>query len=135
MQEKVSNKIVCDLCKTEFPMTRDCLKEESVTLEKDGLKHDVVLTFLFCPRCGKSYPVIMDDLETLQILSEYKIYMAHRADYIKKSKPLPQKLQEKCIWYRRKLSFKRHQLAEKFNGAFYQYEGDTIQLDFCYREQ
>ena len=126
------NNTVCDICHYQFQVSRDNLKEENVTLEKDGLAHDVVLTYLRCPSCGKRYPVIMDDAETLPILHELKDCMMRRMKFYGNQKPVPQKLQEKYTKLNRKLDFRRQQLAEKFNGALYQSEGDTIQLDYRY---
>ena len=126
------NTTVCDLCHHQFQVSRDTLKEENVTLEKDSLAHDVVLTYLCCPSCGKRYPVVMDNAETLSLLRELKDCMVRRMKFYGKQKPVPQKLQEKYTKLNRKLDFKRHKLAEKFNGALYQFEGDTIQLDYRY---
>lgn len=126
------NNTVCDICHYQFQVSRDNLKEENVTLEKDGLAHDVVLTYLRCPSCGKRYPVIMDDAETLPLLHELKDCMMRRMKFYGNQKPVPQKLQEKYTKLNRKLDFRRQQLAEKFNGALYQSEGDTIQLDYRY---
>ena len=126
------NKTVCDICHQQFQVSRDTLKEETVILEKDGLTHNVVLTYLRCSNCGKRYPVIMDDADTLPILRELKDCMIRRMKFYGNQKPVPQKLQEKYTKLNRKLDFKRQQLAEKFNGALYQSEGDTIQLDYRY---
>lgn len=126
------NNTVCDICHYQFQVSRDNLKEENVTLEKDGLAHDVVLTYLRCPSCGKRYPVIMDNAETLPLLHELKDCMMRRMKFYGNQKPVPQKLQEKYTKLNRKLDFRRQQLAEKFNGALYQSEGDTIQLDYRY---
>lgn len=127
-----SNETFCDICNERIRITKDTLKEENVTLKKDNLSHDVVLTYLCCPSCGKVYPVIMDDKVTLPILHKLRDCMARRMKFYGKQKPIPQKLQEKYTELSRKLNFKRQQLAEKFNGAFYQSEGDTIQLDYRY---
>lgn len=126
------NNVVCDLCQHQFQVSQDTLKEENVTLEKDGLAHDVVLTYLYCPNCGKRYPVIMDNSETLPILHELRDCMMRRMRFYRNQKPVPQKIQEKYTKLNRKLDFRRQQLAEKFNGALYQSEGDTIQLDYRY---
>lgn len=126
------NNTVCDICHYQFQVSRDNLKEENVTLEKDGLAHDVVLTYLCCPSCGKRYPVIMDDADTLPILRELRDCMMRRMKFYGTQKSVPQKLQEKYTKLNRKLDFRRQQLAEKFNGALYQSEGDTIQLDYRY---
>ena len=126
------NNTVCDICHYQFQVSRDNLKEENVTLEKDGLAHDVVLTYLRCPSCGKRYPVIMDNAETLPLLHELRDCMMRRMKFYGNHKPVPQKLQEKYTKLNRKLDFRRQQLAEKFNGALYQSEGDTIQLDYRY---
>nr|DAE38874.1 MAG TPA: MqsA [Caudoviricetes sp.] len=127
-----SNETLCDICNEKIRITKDTLKEENVTLKKDNLSHDVVLTHLRCPSCGKVYPVIMDDKTTLPILRELRGCMVRRMKFYGKQKPIPQKLQEKYTKLNRKLDFKRQQLAEKFNGALYQSEGDTIQLDYRY---
>lgn len=58
--------------------------------------------------------------------------MVHRMKFYGKQKPVHQKLQEKYTKLNRKLDFRRQKLAEKFNGALYQSEGDTIQLDYRY---
>jgi hypothetical protein len=137
-QKKVSklplpdNNTVCDLCHHQFKVSRDTLKEENVTLEKDGLAHDVVLTYLCCPGCGKRYPVVMDDQTTLNLLEELRPIVAKRMKQAKRGynlSPALTKKVEKLTW---KLNFKRQQLAERFNGALYQSEGDTIQLDYRY---
>lgn len=131
---KVDNRVVCALCKTSITLRRDKLKEDRVTLEKEcngsKIQHDVVLTQLMCPNCGKSYVVLVDDEDTLDILSELKGYAIKRMKYFVNQKPVPKKLQQKYSQLDRKLDFKRQKLAEKFDGALYQIEGDTIQLDY-----
>lgn len=129
---KFDTKTVCDICHHQFQVSRDTLKEENITIEKDGLAHDVVLTYLYCPNCGKRYPVIMDNSETLPILHELKDCMMRRMKFYGKQKPVPQKLQEKYTKLNRKLDFKRQQLAEKFNGSFYQTDEGKEQLEYRY---
>lgn len=51
-----NNSTVCDLCHQQFQVSRDTLKEENVTLEKDGLTHDVVLTLLVFLQLGQKIP-------------------------------------------------------------------------------
>lgn len=132
-----NNTTVCDLCKRQFNVTKDSLREETVVLHKvlgEGIEtaHEVKLTFLICPSCGKHYPVIMDDETTLPLLAELRETLRRCMKFARKGNPIPSKLQEKYTKLNRKLDFKRQKLAEKFNGALYQSEGDTIQLDYRY---
>ena len=133
-----SNTTVCDLCKRQFNVTKDSLREETVVLHKvlgEGIEtaHEVKLTFLSCPSCGKNYPVIMDDETTLPLLAELRETLGRRMKFARKGNPIPSKLEEKYKKLNRKLDFKRHQLAEKFAESFYQLEdGTTQQLDYRY---
>lgn len=126
------NTVTCDICNNPFRLKQNTLKEETVTLEKDDWKQEVSLTYLKCPNCGKRYPVIVDDSSTLPILQELRECMSRRIQYYRRTGSIPQKLNEKYNKLNKKLDFKRRQLAEKFNGALYQSEGDTIQLDYRY---
>ena len=131
-----SNAVTCDLCHRRFQVSKETLKDKWVTLcmEKGSIKinHEVLMTFLCCPLCGKRYVVIVDDCDTLPILQELKEVMARKLKFSSKKKPIPQKLTEKYNRLNRKLDFKRQRLAKKFDGALYQSEGDTIQLDYRY---
>lgn len=136
MKDKLPSKtVVCDLCHQEFELTRDSLRDEKTLLNKDGETHEVTLTYLSCPKCGKQYPVVMDDEETLPILEKLQRVTIHSATYLRVYGKIPYKLRKKKLNLNWKLDFKRQQLAKKFNGALYQYEGDTIQLDYCYHAQ
>lgn len=127
--------IECDICHSEFTVTPDTLREETVTLMQDGKEAVCILTFLRCPICGKSYPVLLDDTETEKMAQELRACLARRMKYASKHKPIPDKLQNKLARLTKKLDFNRQRLAEKMSGAVYQFEGDTIQLDYCYRAQ
>ena len=121
------NTTVCDLCKRQFNVTRDSLREETVVLHKvlgEGIEtaHEVKLTFLKCPSCGKHYPVIMDDETTLPLLAELRETLGRRMKFACKGNAIPKKLYEKYKKLNKKLDFKRRQLAKKFNGALYQSE-------------
>lgn len=132
-----SNTTYCNICKAEFNIAKDTLREERVTLIKssDGavINKKVTLTYILCPHCGKTYPVLMDDEGTLLILQELRACLLRRVKFLTAKKPVPQKLQHKYERLNTKLDFKRQKLAEEFDGAFYQYEGDMIQLDYRYR--
>lgn len=126
--------VKCDLCGREFRLTKDVLKEEQVTLQKEGMKpHDVTATFLTCPICGKRYPVIVDDETTLPLLEKLQKVLLKQVKQTKRGfKPSPElaKKRQQLNW---KLDFKRQKLAEKYNESFYQLEDGTLeQLDYRY---
>lgn len=127
--------VECDICHGEFTVMPDTLREETVTLMQDGKETVCILTHLRCPCCGKSYPVLLDDTETAEIAQELRTCLARRMKYTAKYKPIPDKLQNKLARIKKQLDFKRRKLAEKFRGALYQFEGDTMQLDYRYRAQ
>ena len=130
---KPDTAIKCDLCKGTFKLAPKHLREVRVTLEKEGLPaHDVTLTFLECPICGKRYIVIMDDAKTLPLVQKLRQIAAKRYKLIKAGKPSStlERKHKEAEW---KLSFNRQKLAEKYYGSFYQLEGTMEQLDYRYR--
>lgn len=132
----IANKTaLCPICKRPVLLTSSLLKELDLILHKDNEHELVRLTIFCCPCCGKEYPVIIDDEETLQISKEVQRLFTQQLRYSEKQKKIPQKLEKKYQAFNRKLDFKRHMLAKKFNGAFYQIEGNTVQLDYCYHAQ
>lgn len=128
----LNTKIVCDICKAEYNISKDTLREEKVTLEKDGISTEATITILQCPRCGKTYPVIVDTCKSLTLLEKVREIYCKRAKYLSKHKPIPTRLDERYRTLNKKLDFQRQQIAEKFNGAIYQLDGDKIQLDYRY---
>ncbi len=131
-----NNTVICDICHRGFVLTKNLLKEKSITLEKEGLEPtEVTLTVLTCPHCGKHSTVIMDDKETLAIVRDLQEAMAKRLKFLKANKPVPVKLEEKTKKLQRKLDFKRQILANEYNGSFYQVEDGKEQLEFCYHVQ
>lgn len=134
VNNNVQHTIKCDLCHKEFRLTRDVLKEEQVTLIKEGLEpHEVLLTYLYCPICGKRYPVIMDDERTLPILEKMRRILAKQVKLAKAGKPANPELAQKRQKLNWKLDFARQKLAEKYNESFYQLEDGTMeQLDYRY---
>jgi uncharacterized protein YbaR (Trm112 family) len=128
----VDNSVLCDICRKRFQLSRNNLKEETVTLEKGGQTHEVRLTYLYCPHCGKHYPVIMDDEKTLPILNSLKEMMIRRIKFKSRGKSVPEKLEQKYNRLNQKLDFKRQELAEKFNGSFYQTEEGKERLEYRY---
>lgn len=134
VNKKTEHTIKCDLCHREFQLTKEVLKEEQVTLNQEGLEpHEVRLTYLYCPLCGKRYPVIMDDESTLPLLEKLRSVMAKQFKQVKRGfNPNPQ-LEKKRRELNRKLDFKRQKLAEKYNGSTYQLENGLMeQLDYRY---
>ena len=135
MDKKPNTNIKCDICGREFVLNRNVLIEQEITLQKEDLKpHKVRVTFLTCPCCGKEYPVIVDDETTLPLLDKLQVVLAKQVKQVKRGfNPSPELARKKqqLNW---KLDFKRQQLAEKYNGSFYQLEdGTLVQLDYRYR--
>lgn len=128
----METKTVCDICRYEFNISRNTLKEEQITLEKAGESAEVTITFLQCPRCGKTYPVIVDTIKSLITLAKVRELYSKRHKYLNKNGSVPVRLDEKYKSLNQKLDFQRQQIAEEFDGATYQLDGDTIQLDYRY---
>lgn len=125
--------IKCDLCKGEFHLARNHVKEVQVTLNKEGFApHDVTLTFLECPICGKRYIVIMDDEKTSALATKLRTIAAKQQKLTRLGKPSAnlEKKYKDAEW---KLGFNRQKLAEKYFGSTYQLEGVLEQLDYRYR--
>ena len=130
---KPSPMVTCDICHREFSLTKGCLTENKVTLEKRGLEpKEVVLTTLECPICGKQYPVTMDDDETLNILHEITALHKRKLILQQKNRRVHAKVDKKYHDLERKLSFKRKSLANEYNRSFYQNADGKQQLDFHY---
>lgn len=130
----MNSKIVCDICKREFQLTRSCVKEQEVMVEIRNCTepYPVKMTFLQCPLCGKRYIVMLDDKETLEVFDELRGYMAKRLKFLKGGKEVPKKVDLKYRKLNKKLNFKRKQLSEKLYGSFYQTEDGKEQLDYRY---
>lgn len=126
-----SNTIKCDLCGQPIGITRDSFDEIPLSIEKDGVVYsNVYATMVTCPHCGKTFIAQLDDDETLCLLSEAKSLYMKKLTYLSKRKPVPVKIAYRCGKLDAKLSFKRQELAKKLDGALYQFEGDTIQLEY-----
>ena len=134
VNKKIEHTVKCDLCQKEFRITPESVKEEQVTLHMEGLDpHEVCLTYLYCPLCGKRYPVIMDDESTLPLLEKLRWVMAKQAKQAKGGFLPNPKLERKRKELYRKLDFRRRKLAEKYNGSFYQLENGLMeQLEYRY---
>ena len=129
--KKPSTLVICDMCHREFTLTRQCLTENKVVLEKEGLDpKEVVLTTLECPICGKQYPVMMDDDEALEMVGKLTSIYQRRMFFITKAKKIPVKLDKKYHDLERKLGFRRKQLANEYNGSFYQTAEGKQQLEY-----
>lgn len=131
---KKHNVVKCDLCEREFTLTKKCLTEREVLLQKEGLKpHTVQITFLSCPCCGKDYPVLVDDESTLPLLNKLQAVLAKQVKQAKKGFNPSSELAKKRHQLTWKLDFKRQKLAEKYKKSFYQLEDGTLeQLDYRY---
>ena len=133
--KKPNTAVKCDICGHEFTLTKKSLEERKLTLQKEDMKpHEVQVTFLTCPRCGKEYPVIMDDETTLPLLDKLQVVLSKQIKQVKRGFTPSPELARKKQQLNWKLDFKRQQLAEKYNGSFYQLEdGTLVQLDYRYR--
>ena len=125
--------VVCDICHQEFALTKGCLTENNVTLEKRGLEpKEVVLTTLECPLCGKQYPVSMDDEETLDILAELTALHKRKLILQQKNRRVHAKMEQRYHALENKLRFKRKNLVSEYNKSFYQNADGKQQLDLHY---
>ena len=132
----MDNMVSCDLCKASFAVTRDALTEQDIVLEREGFPgHPAQMTVLTCPHCGKSYPVIVDDETTVELVKEMRQLYAKVLKYHSKKQSIPTRLNQRLIKTQRKLSFRRRVLAAKFNGSFYQTEDGKQQLEYRYHER
>ena len=133
MVVNTNHTIKCDLCRGEFHLAKDHVKEVQVTLNKEGLDpHEVTMTFLECPICGKRYIVIVDDTKTAALADKLRTIAVKQAKLIRAGKPSAhlEKRYKDAQW---KLSFNRQKLAEKYFGSTYQLEGVLEQLDYRYQ--
>lgn len=130
---KIDTKIYCDLCHAEFNLTQSLLREESVELQLKELVTSVSITLLQCPHCGKVYPVSVDTSQSAETLAKVKSLYMKRVKYLSKNKPVPTRLEERYQNASKKLNVQRQKIAETVNGAIYQLDGDTLQLDYRYR--
>lgn len=133
MVKTTQHTVKCDLCRGEFQLTKEHVKEVQVTLNKEGLEpHEATLTFLECPICGKRYIVILDDEKTLALAVKLRSIAAKQLKFSKLGKPssVLEKKYKDAEW---KLSFNRQKLADKYFGSTYQLEGVLEQLDYRYR--
>ena len=133
MVKTTKHTVKCDLCHGQFTLSREHVKEEQVTLNKEGIApHEATLTFLECPICGKRYIVILDDEKTLALAAKLRAIAAKQIKFRKLGKPssILDKKYRDLEW---KLGFNRQKLAEKYYGSLYQL-GDTLeQLDYRYQ--
>lgn len=130
----MNSKLTCDICKREFQLTKECVKEENVLVESPNWDnpYPVKMTFLQCPLCGKRYIVVLDDQETLEIFSKLRECMSKRLKFLKGGKEVPKKLELKYRKVNKKLDFKRSELSKRVYGSFYQTEDGKEQLDYRY---
>ena len=57
--------MTCDVCKNDF----DCmLKEQTKTIEW----HEIIRTYMECPKCKAQYDICYDDMETLALKKQIR---------------------------------------------------------------
>lgn len=131
--ENLDPKTKCDICGREFYITPNYLDVKELTLMKEGLEdHQVKLTSITCPLCGKSYPVLMDDDTTAPLVDKLYQVVSKKLRLKEKGFPFPGELLRKERTLEWKLDFKRRNLAEKYNGSLYQLGDSLEQLDYRY---
>lgn len=118
----------CDICKRWFDVTQDKVR----TFNTTSGEHSLQITEVTCPLCGKTYPVIVDDPETVKIRLELESLLRKRLKYVQEHRPVPFRLAAKIGKLSGKLDFKRQSLAKKYNGSFYQTDEGKQQLDYRY---
>lgn len=122
----------CDICHRWFDVTKDKIHTQTVTvLDKIG-EHRLQVTEVTCPLCGKTYPVVVDDAETIKLRLEVESLLRKRLKYVREHHPIPFRLATKIGKLNGKLDFKRQSLAKKYNGSFYQTDEGKEQLDYRY---
>ena len=139
----INNIVRCDLCHKQFAVTASALEEKELNLIRSTidepvtfLNHRCLVTFLTCPHCGKQYPVVLDDAESLELLEISKDLYQRRMKWITRGKSVPSKLQDKFEKARIKLGISRQNLAKEYGQSYYQLEDGTMQqLEYRYRER
>lgn len=128
-----NNLIQCDICGSPLLVNSGHLyeKELDLTYGKGNTEH-VTVTFIHCDTCGKDIAVLVDNEESQQLLSDVKHLYLKKMRFTSRHKPVPAKLDCKCRAMDTKLDRLRRDLAKRFDGALYQSEGNTIQLDYRY---
>ena len=85
----------CDICKRWFNVTTDKLKMETATvIDKTG-SNRLQITSVTCPLCGKTYPVVVDDAETIKLRLEVESLLRKRLKYVQEHHPVPFRLAAK----------------------------------------
>ena len=57
--------MTCDVCKNDF----DCmLKEQTKTIEG----HEIIRTYMECPKCKAQYDICYDDMDTLALKKQIR---------------------------------------------------------------
>lgn len=122
----------CDMCHAEVEIPGNISEKTIQANLSTGEEKDLILTVLNCPFCGKESIVQIDDDYTQSILSQVKELYLKRARFNSLGKNPPSKLSYKIGKLDSKLSHERSKLAKELDGAFYQVEGNIIQLDYRY---
>lgn len=122
----------CDICHKRFDVTQDKIHTQTVTLLDNTGDHRLQVTTVTCPICGKTYPVIVDDAETIKLRLEVEELLRKRLKYVQAKRMIPMRLAAKIGKLNGKLDFKRQSLAKKYNGSFYQTDEGKEQLDYRY---
>lgn len=122
----------CDICKRWFTITNGMLHTETVTVINKTGEHRLQVTEATCPLCGKTYPVVIDDAETIKLKLSVEELLRKQLKYIQNNRPAPMRLLAKIDHLNWKLDFKRQNLAKKYNGSFYQTDEGKQQLDYRY---
>jgi len=107
----------CEDCKQKFPVTQD-QAPNSLTHKKEFKVNgqSIFLTYYDCPHCGKRHFVQIDDVSSLQELTNVSREFCRLAAMKRKDKIISKKQSDKFMKSRQHLSDYRMTLMKEFTG-------------------
>lgn len=116
----------CEVCKTIFPVSSE-QAPNSLTHKKEYTVNNkkIFLTYYDCPHCGKRHFVQIDDVNSLQQLTNVKKQFVRFAAAKTKEKEIPKRQSEDFKKARQNLSVYRTNLMKEFTGKIITDEAGT----------
>lgn len=124
----------CNNCHQDVNIAEQmCERRIDEVHTKDGVilnsDNELILTILVCPQCGKESVVQIDNEETLTLFQK-QINLSRRIGKTQFLSGAPTQTQKKKQSEITATLMKlRQELTDKYDHAFYQYEGKEYQLD------